>query len=176
MENSALRRTCEKLNLTPIEISLDSVFKDFNSSLLGGRIPEGRYSENMKSTVVSFRNGIMISIAAGLADSLDFDTISLGVDFEGADFLYPDCRPEFIRSMAEAVDIGTNGKVELVVPFVNKTKKQLVELGQKLNVDFNDTYSCYNGREKHCGRCGTCIERKEAFKLAGINDPTEYES
>lgn len=175
MENAALRRTCDRLNVEIVEIDLERVFRNFKSSLLGqGEIPEGHYaSENMKSTVVPFRNGIMLSVAAGLAESLGYDAIMLG-SHGGDHFIYPDCRPEFVERMAQAVKAGTDGKVVLQTPFERMTKADIVGIGSRLGVDFRDTYSCYKGGEKHCGRCGTCVERKEAFVLAGVEDPTEY--
>lgn len=175
MENAALRRTCSKLGVMLTEIDLAAVFRGFKSSLLGGEIPEGHYaSENMRSTVVPFRNGIMLSIAAGLAESRGIGHVVLGMH-GGDHFIYPDCRPGFVEKMAAAVRAGTGGAVRFEAPFVDMTKADIVRLGAELGVDFKDTYSCYKGGEKHCGRCGTCVERKEAFKLAGVEDPTEYE-
>ena len=89
--------------------------------------------------------------------------------------IYPDCRPEFIDGMAHAIEAGTGGKVKLLSPFCHMTKGQIAALGAELGVDFSLTWSCYNGREKHCGKCGTCRERKDAFREAGIPDPTVYE-
>ena len=128
----------------------------------------------MKSTVVPFRNGIMLSVAAGVAESNGFDAIILG-NHAGDHTIYPDCRPEFIDGMAKAVKHGTWKGIEVISPFCSMTKAGIVSLGNSLGVPFNLTYSCYKGGEKHCGKCGTCVERKEAFKFAGVIDPTAYE-
>lgn len=172
-EHACAVKTCEKLGikLHEVKISLDG----FKSSLLDGEVPEGNYNdENMKSTVVPFRNGIMLSYAAGLAESLGLDTIVLG-NHAGDHFIYPDCRPDFIENMKNAIRFGTNNAVELVSPFCNITKTDIVKIGAELGVDFSNTYSCYKGGEIHCGKCGTCRERIEAFHDAGVTDPTKYE-
>ena len=176
-EYAALEKTCAKYGVKLTRIDLDFIHKYFKSSLLEGAdsIPEGHYAEdNMKSTVVPYRNGIMLSIAAGLAESRDLDAIILG-NHSGDHTVYPDCRPSFITSISTAIKEGTWKKIETISPFCNMTKADIARLGGELGVDFSLTYSCYKGGEKHCGKCGTCIERKEAFELAGINDPTEYE-
>lgn len=167
---------CDQLDvpLTRIELPLDKYFK---SSLLQGQeeIPEGRYDEeNMKSTVVPFRNGIMLSIAGGYAESIGFDCVVLG-NHAGDHTIYPDCRDSFIKAFAEALKQGTWKGVELVSPFCNIRKEDIVKVGTELGVNYEYTYSCYKGHHKHCGVCGTCTERKEAFQLAGVTDLTEYE-
>lgn len=165
---------CKRLGIRHLVIPLEFMGKYFRSDLLigGGDIPEGSYAdENMKSTVVPFRNGIMLSIAAGLAESYDLDAIMLA-NHSGDHAIYPDCRPEFIEGMAAAVEAGTYNGVKVVSPYCNMTKRDIALRGRELGVDFSLTYSCYKGGEKHCGRCGTCVERKEA--LEGF-DPTEYE-
>ena len=164
---------CKRLGIRHLVISLEFMGKYFRSDLLigGGDIPEGSYAdENMKSTVVPFRNGIMLSIAAGLAESYELDAIMLA-NHSGDHAIYPDCRPEFIEGMAAAVEAGTYNGVKVVSPYCNMTKRDIALRGRELGVDFSLTYSCYKGGEKHCGRCGTCVERKEA--LEGF-DPTEY--
>lgn len=175
-ERAALRRICAntKTPLTVVQLPLGRYFK---SSLLSGadKIPEGHYAaDNMKSTVVPFRNGIMLSFAAGFAESNGYDCIVLG-NHGGDHTIYPDCRPEFIDGIAEAIKCGTWNKVKVLSPFCNKTKADIVKMGAKLGVPYALTYSCYKGGKKHCGRCGTCVERKEAFALAKVDDPTEYE-
>lgn len=167
---------CDRLNvpLTRIELPLDKYFK---SSLLQGQeeIPEGRYDEeNMKSTVVPFRNGIMLAIAGGYAESIGFDCVVLG-NHAGDHTIYPDCRETFIKAFSLALLLGTWNGVKLVSPFCNIRKEDIVAEGAKLGVDYEYTYSCYKGHHKHCGVCGTCTERKEAFELAKVKDPTEYE-
>jgi len=176
-ELAAANMICRKLNIPRLEIPLDFIGKYFHSSLLktGGSIPEGAYDEaNMASTVVPFRNGIMLAAAAGLAEDSGYSAVILG-NHTGDHAIYPDCRPEFIDGMARAIETGTGGKVKLLSPFCHMTKGQIAALGAELGVDFSLTWSCYNGREKHCGKCGTCRERKDAFREAGLPDPTVYE-
>ena len=176
-ELAAAETICKKLAVPHSVIPLDFIGRTFHSSLLktGGAIPEGNYNEeNMASTVVPFRNGIMLAAAAGLAEDSGFSAVILG-NHTGDHAIYPDCRPEFIDGMAKAIETGTGGKVKLLSPFCNMTKSEIAALGAKLGVDFSLTWSCYNGREKHCGKCGTCRERREAFREAGLPDPTVYE-
>lgn len=176
IENEYAKKTCEKLGVKNTVIHLDFMNQYFKSDLLksGGDIPEGYYTaENMKSTVVPFRNGIMLSIAAGFAESNDCDVLVLG-NHSGDHAIYPDCRPEFIDGISKAILTGTAKGIEVVSPFCNISKTDIVKIGNELGVDFSLTYSCYKGKEKHCGKCGTCTERKEAFEQAGVKDPTEY--
>lgn len=176
IEHRYALKTCEKLNIKNTLISLDFIEQYFKSDLLksGGSIPEGYYTEeNMKSTVVPFRNGIMLAIAAGFAESNDIDIIILG-NHSGDHAIYPDCRPKFIANMAGAIREGTEKKIKVLSPFCDMSKTDIVKLGEELGVDFSLTYSCYKGSEQHCGKCGTCQERIEAFNLAGVKDPTEY--
>ena len=164
---------CKKLGIKHLIIPLEFMGSYFKSSLLegGGDIPEGSYAdENMKSTVVPFRNGIMLSIAAGLAESYELDAVMLA-NHGGDHAIYPDCRPEFIDAMAAAVEAGTYNGVKVVSPYCNITKRDIALRGKAIGIDYSLTYSCYKGGEKHCGKCGTCMERKEA--LEGF-DPTEY--
>lgn len=166
---------CQRLGIKHMVIPLDFMGQYFKSSLLqgGGAIPEGSYAdENMKSTVVPFRNGIMLAIAAGLAESYGLDTIMMA-NHSGDHAIYPDCRPEFVDAFAKAVEAGTYEGIQLVSPYCNITKRDIALRGKELGIDFSLTYSCYKGGEKHCGKCGTCTERKEA--LEGF-DPTEYAS
>ena len=177
IEYSYALKTCEKLGLKNTRIDLDFINKYFKSDLLqsGGDIPEGYYTaENMKSTVVPFRNGIMLAIAAGFAESQDCDVLVLG-NHSGDHAIYPDCRESFIDGIKKAIYEGTAKNIEVVSPFCNISKTDICKLGSELGVDFSLTYSCYKGHEKHCGKCGTCTERKESFEQAGIPDPTKYE-
>ena len=167
---------CEQLGIEHIVIPLGFMKKYFRSSLLSGAedIPKGDYDgDNMKSTVVPFRNGIMLSIACGLAESRGLKHVMMA-NHGGDHAIYPDCRPEFARAMSEAMRCGTYDGITLTDPFTNITKGDIATLGKKLGVDYYHTYSCYCGGEKHCGECGTCRERKQAFEEAGIEDPTEY--
>ena len=164
---------CKQLGVKHLIIPLGFIGKYFKSDLLlsGGEIPEGSYAdENMKSTVVPFRNGIMLAVAAGLAESYGLDTVLLA-NHSGDHAIYPDCRPEFVAAMDEAVRAGTYEGIRVVSPYCLLTKRDIALRGKDLGVDYSRTYSCYKGGEKHCGRCGTCTERKES--LEGF-DPTEY--
>lgn len=125
-------------------------------------------------TVVPFRNGIMLSIAASLAESLGAEAITLG-NHAGDHAIYPDCREEFTRSMGAAIECGTYARIRLWSPFLRKTKAEIAEVGSQLDAPFNLTWSCYKGGKLHCGKCGTCTERIEAFTNAGVKDPTIYE-
>lgn len=169
---------CKQLGIEHIIIPLAFIGQYFDSSLLQGAdaIPEGNYDEeNMKSTVVPFRNGIMLSIACGFAESRGLKNVLIA-NHAGDHAIYPDCRATFIASMSEAMAYGTYQNVRINAPFTGLNKGQIALVGHQKGVDFSKTYSCYKGGEKHCGKCGTCTERKEAFSIAGIEDPTEYEN
>ena len=166
---------CKELGIKHLVIPLSFIGQYFRSSLLlsGGAIPEGSYDDdNMRSTVVPFRNGIMLAIATGLAESYELDAVLLA-NHSGDHAIYPDCRPGFIEAFDAAAEAGTYNGVRIVSPYCHLTKRDIALRGRDLGVDYALTYSCYNGGEKHCGRCGTCQERKEA--LAGF-DPTDYEA
>ncbi|MBO5552948.1 MAG: 7-cyano-7-deazaguanine synthase QueC [Paludibacteraceae bacterium] len=169
---------CERLGIAHIEIKLPFIKDFFKSSLLEGAdaIPEGNYDEeNMKSTVVPFRNGIMLSIAAGMAENNKLQYIMLA-NHAGDHTIYPDCRPEFVEAMNKAVHAGTWNGVELFTPYTHLTKAEIAMHGKALGMDYSETWSCYKGGEHHCGVCGTCRERKEALAQAGIEDKTIYEN
>lgn len=141
-------------------------------------VPEGHYAaESMKQTVVPNRNAIMLSVAYGVAVAQQANLVAIGVH-GGDHFIYPDCRPNFIEAFEEmqkwAVDGFALEGLRLFAPFVNMGKHDIAKLGSELGVPYEDTWSCYKGFEYHCGKCGTCVERKEAFALAGLVDPTEY--
>ena len=166
---------CNRLGIKHMILPLDFIGKYFRSDLLigGGEIPEGSYDDgNMRSTVVPFRNGIMLAVAAGLAESYGLDTLLIA-NHSGDHAIYPDCRPEFIAAFDQAVRAGTYEGIRVVSPYCDITKRDIALRGKALGIDYSLTYSCYKGGEKHCGRCGTCTERKEA--LEGF-DPTEYEA
>lgn len=174
-EIACARLHCEQLGIPHIVMDLDFFGRYFKSDLLenGGEIPEGHYEdENMKNTVVPFRNGIMLSIAAGLAESNGLKRILIANHF-GDHAIYPDCRKSFIDPMREAIKNGTYEQIEVFAPYTEISKREIGLIGKKLGIDYATTYSCYKGNEKHCGKCGTCIERKEA--LEGF-DPTDYEA
>ncbi len=177
-EIACARKHCQRLGIEHLVIDLAFMKRHFNSSLLSGAdaVPEGNYDEeNMKSTVVPFRNGIMLSIACGLAESRGLKRVLIA-NHGGDHAIYPDCRPEFISAMDAAMQAGTYVGVKIAAPYTNLTKAELVSRGTALGIDYGETYSCYKGGEKHCGCCGTCTERKEAFREAGIPDPTTYMS
>lgn len=177
-EAACARTNCRKLGIPLLEIDLEFMSKYFKSSLLegGDAIPEGNYDDdNMRSTVVPFRNGIMLSVAAGLAETNELTTILIA-NHAGDHAIYPDCRPGFVDAMGRAISEGTYEGIKLSAPYTHLNKAQIVERGARLGVDYSDTYSCYRGGEKHCGTCGTCRERAEAFTLARIPDPTQYEN
>ena len=138
-------------------------------------VPEGHYAEeNMKATVVPNRNMILLSLAAGWAISNRYDHVSYAAHAGDHD-IYPDCREEFTDALDKAIRLADWHEVSLHRPFVTKTKADIAVLGAELGVPFEKTWSCYKGEELHCGRCGTCVERREAFHLAGISDPTPYQ-
>lgn len=170
------RLHCERLGIKHITIPLDFMHQYFKSSLLDGAdaIPEGHYEdENMKSTVVPFRNGIMLSIAAGIAESNGLNHVMIA-NHGGDHAIYPDCRPEFISAISQATKAGSYNGVTVLAPYTNITKSDIARHGKELGIDYTETWSCYKGGEKHCGKCGTCVERKEALQEAGIDDKTEY--
>ena len=168
---------CQRLGIKHLVIPLSFMHDYFKSSLLEGdaAIPEGHYAaENMKSTVVPFRNGIMLSIACGIAESNGLHKVLIA-NHGGDHTIYPDCRPEFINAMSSAMQNGTYEHVEIFAPYTNITKGDIARHGKALGIDYAETWSCYRGGDKHCGKCGTCVERHEALLEAGIDDPTEYE-
>jgi 7-cyano-7-deazaguanine synthase len=137
-------------------------------------VPHGHYAEEtMKQTVVPNRNMIMISVAAGWAISRRFDRVAYAAH-AGDHTIYPDCRPEFATALGQALALADWHRVDLHCPFVTMNKAEIVSLGARLGVDFALTWSCYEGGELHCGRCGTCVERREAFARADVPDPTAY--
>ena len=177
-EIACARYHCEMLNIEHLVLGLEFMKHYFQSSLLGGAdaIPNGNYDEeNMKSTVVPFRNGIMLSIACGLAESRGLNRVLIA-NHGGDHAIYPDCCPEFVSAMDRAMKSGTYAGVRLAAPYTNLTKADLVRRGAALGIDYGHTYSCYRGEEHHCGTCGTCTERRQAFQLAGVPDPTTYSS
>jgi 7-cyano-7-deazaguanine synthase len=167
---------CERLGIPHRVIQLDFVAEFFKSDLLqsGGAIPDGHYEEqSMKQTVVPFRNGIMLAIAGGYAESIEAQGLVIAAH-AGDHAIYPDCREEFMRAMGDAVRVGTYARIEILRPFIHASKADIARRGRDLGVDFSKTWSCYKGGAIHCGACGTCVERREAFLIAGLPDPTLY--
>ena len=147
-----------------------------NSALTGDiDVPEGHYEdENMKLTVVPNRNMIMASIAIGYAVNLEYDTVALGVH-SGDHAIYPDCRPKFIEILNEVARIANYQPIEVIAPYINMNKVNIVARGSEIGVDYSKTWTCYKGLDKACGRCGSCQERLEAFILNELVDPLKYE-
>lgn len=138
-------------------------------------VPDGHYEdETMKKTVVPNRNMVMLSIAVAYAISREIPYVAYAAH-AGDHFIYPDCRPEFFMAMSEAIKTGNDPAPTLLAPFIDKSKADIAEIGFRLNVPYEKTWSCYKGDTHHCGTCGTCTERREAFKLGGVIDPTIYE-
>ena len=168
---------CKRLGIKHLIIPLDFMHQYFKSSLLGSPddIPEGNYDdENMKSTVVPFRNGIMLAIACGIAESNGLKRVMIA-NHAGDHAIYPDCRPAFVAAMSAAMQNGTYDHVAVFAPYTGLSKADIARRGAALGLDYSETYSCYKGREKHCGKCGTCRERREALREAGVVDTTMYE-
>lgn len=168
---------CRRLGIEHLVIPLEFIHRYFDSSLLQGAeaIPEGHYAaDNMKSTVVPFRNAIMLSVAVGLAESRHLNYVMMA-NHGGDHTIYPDCRPEFVKAFSDAAVAGTYEKVEVWAPYTTLTKVDIAKRGKELGIDYSETWSCYKGGDVHCGRCGTCMERKEALEQAGIADNTAYE-
>lgn len=156
------------VDVTGINPHLASALTDHTQPL-----PEGHYAdESMKATVVPGRNAIMLSVAAGIAASRGVSHVATAVH-AGDHPIYPDCRPDFIAAIGRALRLATG--VEVVAPFVDRTKTEIAALGWYMNAPLELTWSCYAGGDVHCGRCGTCVERIEAFRDADVTDPTTYE-
>jgi queuosine biosynthesis protein QueC len=154
-------------------IALSADLAMIDNPWIGKRLHEGNYNEeNMRSTVVPFRNGIMLSIAAGLAENEGLKYVMMA-NHSGDHAIYPDCTPEFAAAMSAATKTGTANGVELFAPYTNLTKTDIVKKGVKLGVDYEKTWSCYKGGKEPCGVCGTCREREEAFKAAGVKIPVK---
>lgn len=169
---------CQRLGIAHVVIPLGFMHQYFKSSLLesGESIPDGSYDEeNMKSTVVPFRNGVMLAVAAGIAESNGLTKVLIA-NHGGDHTIYPDCRPEFIAAMDAAVEAGTFARVRVVAPYTNISKADIARRGRALGIDYAETWSCYKGGHVHCGTCSTCVERKEALREAGIEDNTTYQS
>ncbi len=177
-ELACAAENCRRLDIPHIIIPLGFMGQYFESALLSGAdaIPEEGYAEsNMRSTVVPFRNGIMLAVAAGLAESRGLAHVMIA-NHSGDHAIYPDCRPEFIRAMSSATQAGTYPGIDIVAPYTDLSKSDIARRGAAAGVDFSLTYSCYKGGEHHCGRCATCVERRQALAEAGVTDPTVYDS
>lgn len=172
------RQNCDKLGipLRVVDLSAitDVVFGKNSLTDASLDVPEGHYeAQNMKSTVVPNRNMIMLSIAAARAISIGCNSVAYAAH-SGDHAIYPDCRDEFADALDSVLSLCHYEPIKLLRPFVDSSKGEIVKIGAKLGVDFSKTWSCYKGGEIHCGKCGTCTERREAFVQAGIPDPTIY--
>ena len=168
----------ERLGVPHDVIDMRGIGASLSGSALTDEIdvPDGHYAEeSMKITVVPNRNAIMLSIAFGIAAAQQADAVATAVH-GGDHFIYPDCRPGFTQAFETMQRHALEGyaDVRLYTPFVNRSKTDIVTEGARHGTPFAETWSCYKGGEKHCGRCGTCVERREAFHLAGVEDPTDY--
>ncbi len=182
-EVEAARAIAEHFGCKHQVLAMPNLFQGYGCSLVDAdkENPELSYQEIAESggvspTYVPFRNGNLLAAAAALALVEEADYIYYGAHAEDArGFAYPDCTPEFNGAMANAIYVGTYHKVRFITPLQWSSKKEVVELAQRLESPIHLTYSCYAGREKHCGKCPTCVSRVEAFKLVGLKDPVEYE-
>ena len=171
------RRVTDKKGIIHKIIDISSINDLLQGSSLTGDIdiPEGHYEEeSMKSTVVPNRNMIMLSLAIGYAVSLGTDKVYYGAH-SGDHAIYPDCRPEFLEKMNSVAAIANYEAVNIYAPYSDGNKETILQDGFKMGVDYADTWTCYNGRQKACGKCGACQERLEAFKVVGKDDPLMYE-
>ena len=169
---------CHRLGIKHLIIRLDFMRQSFKSALLesADAIPDGNYDdENMKVTVVPFRNGIMLSIACGIAESYGLKRVMIA-NHAGDHSIYPDCRATFVDAMSAAMQQGTYEGVQVFAPYTHLSKTEIARHGAALGLDYAETYSCYKGGEHHCGTCGTCTERRQALMEAGIDDRTIYDN
>ena len=168
---------CRGLGLEYRVASLEALqpfLKGSSQTDSGVPVPHGHYAaENMKVTVVPNRNMLMLSVAIAHAISSKAEHVAYAAH-RGDHAIYPDCRPEFVQAMQVAAMLCDWSPVRLIAPLVNMTKADLASVGAEMGVPFEKTWSCYEGSAVHCGKCGTCVERKEAFDLAGVPDPTVY--
>lgn len=136
-------------------------------------VPQGHYAaDSMKLTIVPNRNAMMLSIAYAVAVAESAEAVAYAAH-AGDHFIYPDCRPDFVTKLEAALQSGNDCAIRIDAPFINMTKGNIAALGIKLGVPFEDTWTCYEGDEYPCGKCGACVERKEAFDLVGVADPHE---
>ncbi|WP_445505365.1 7-cyano-7-deazaguanine synthase QueC [Microvirga sp. G4-2] len=178
-ELDSARACAARLGVPHDIVDISAVGRLLTGSALtsGEPVPEGHYAEDtMRITVVPNRNAIMLAIAFGVAAAKQADAVAAAVH-GGDHFIYPDCRPDFIEAFEAMQRHALEGlaDIALYTPFVRLSKADIVREGARLGVPFAETWSCYQGGDVHCGRCGTCVERREAFHLAGVDDPTPYE-
>ncbi|NQZ06849.1 MAG: 7-cyano-7-deazaguanine synthase QueC [Algicola sp.] len=176
-ELECAKEICAKLNVAHKIVDISAINQIIGGSALTDNIevPEGHYeSESMKQTIVPNRNMILLSMAVGYAVSIEAEKVYYGAH-SGDHAIYPDCRPEFVDKMNAVCQIANYEAVEIVTPYLYKSKIAILTDGLAMGLDYSDTWTCYNGREKACGKCGACQERLEAFELNGTVDPLVYE-
>jgi 7-cyano-7-deazaguanine synthase len=172
-ELDAAMHVCDAYDVHHHIVELPVLSQAVSALTVGRDVPDGHYSEeSMRATVVPGRNLIFIATAASIAEDRQLDRVRIAVH-AGDHPIYPDCRPEFITAAAGAVRFGSDGRVDLHAPYVTMTKAQIIDRSPP-DTPFELSWSCYKGGKTHCGRCGTCVERAEAFSLAGRPDPTTY--
>lgn len=180
-ELEAAKSICREIDVPWQLFDLEKAFMPIaavsKSSLISSApVPDGHYAEaNMVQTIVPNRNMIMASVAVGFAQALGFEMVVVAAH-AGDHFIYPDCRPEFLEMLKRAASLATEAEVTVESPFRYLTKSGIVRVGHRLGVPFEKTYSCYKGEELPCGTCGTCTERIESFREAGVTDPTVYQN
>jgi len=176
-EITCAKRTCKKLHI-PQKIIDISILNDLAPSSLTReqwKVPEGNYvEETMKQTVVPNRNMVLLSLADTFAIGINASDVFYGAH-AGDHTIYPDCRPVFVSAMTTAFHLCDWHDVTLHAPYLFMTKGDVVKTGISLGVNYSDTWTCYKGKKISCGRCGSCSERLEAFKEAGVQDPLKYE-
>lgn len=170
-------QVCQELDIKHKIVDISAINQLLAGSSLTDNIdiPEGHYAaDNMKSTVVPNRNMILLSLAVGYAVSIGANQVYYGAH-SGDHFIYPDCRPEFVQKMHDVCQIANYEPVDIISPYLAQTKIEILADGLAMGLDYSKTWTCYNGREKACGKCGSCQERLEAFTLNKVTDPLPYE-
>src|SRR5215468_5250422 len=173
------RACATRLGVAHDVVDISDIGRRLSGSALtdGAAVPDGHYAEDtMRLTIVPNRNAIMLSVAFGVAAAIQADAVAAAVH-GGDHFIYPDCRPSFVEAFAAMQRAALDGlaRIALATPFLRLSKADIVGEGARLGVPLAETWSCYRGGARHCGRCGTCVERREAFHLAGVDDPTSYD-
>jgi 7-cyano-7-deazaguanine synthase len=178
-ELDCARRCATRLGVAHDIVNITDIGRRLTGSALTDdtQVPDGHYAEaTMRATIVPNRNAIMLTIAFGVAAARRAEAVAAAVH-GGDHFIYPDCRPSFVEAFAAMQRMALDGIAQIAfeTPFLRWSKADIVREGARLGVPFAQTWSCYKGGARHCGRCGTCVERREAFHVCGVNDPTPYD-